>query len=64
MRGSRVKVERGTVYQRRANAVRPGRRHGGPGKNNIPYPKSIRLEKMGDFDVVVTDIETVREAAK
>jgi len=64
MRGKRVKAERGVDYKPRAGAVRPGRRHGGPGMNNIPYPKSMRFEQMGDFEVLVTDIETVREAAK
>lgn len=63
MRGKRAKAERG-AYSRRADAIRPGRKLRGPGANGLEYPKSIRFEKMGDFDVVVTDIETIREAAQ
>jgi hypothetical protein len=55
MRGKRVKA------LRTEERNRPGRRHGGPASGKFEYPKSWRYEKKGDFDVLVADIEDIRE---
>lgn len=55
MRGSRAKA------LRTAERDRPGRKHGGPKSGKFPYPKSWRMVKKGEFDVLEASIEEIRQ---
>jgi hypothetical protein len=67
MRGSRVKRLRADIeltmdvaQLHSEHPVRPGRKNGGPAISGAPYPKSYRIEKRGDLDVLQVDPEFLR----
>jgi len=76
MRGKRAKALREQAWGRLAfltlagsplgdvAKVKVGRTHGGPAFGKFPYPKSSRYVKKGDFDVLVTDVNTIKEEIK
>ena len=51
------------VEKRNHGRIKVGRTHGGPAFGRFAYPPSMRWEKIGDFDVLVTDTDEIRKQA-
>lgn len=72
MRGKRAKRLRGLanaifeesgIEKQNNGKVKVGRTHGGPAFGRFKYPASVRWEKVGDLDVLVTSTDELRKQA-